>query len=160
MDIIVCAKQVLDVAEIKIHPESKEPLVQGIPKKISDIIGYIVNFKKIGNVSTINATILAFENINREVLGSISFKIASGVTQTFTLTKPLIENNDVFIKLFNGGFPGYLTMFIPNTRLTTNYTYLFENREIIFNFIDTNTVRINAVHDVNVEIDQRYIKDI
>ena len=37
MDIIVCAKQVLDVAEIKIHPESKEPLVQGIPKKISDI---------------------------------------------------------------------------------------------------------------------------
>lgn len=37
MDIIVCAKQVVDVAEIKIHPETKEPLVQGIPKKISDI---------------------------------------------------------------------------------------------------------------------------
>ena len=37
MDIIVCAKQVLDVAEIKIHPETKEPILSGVPKKISDI---------------------------------------------------------------------------------------------------------------------------
>ncbi|MBN2246207.1 MAG: electron transfer flavoprotein subunit beta/FixA family protein [Candidatus Aminicenantes bacterium] len=37
MDIIVCAKQVLDVSEIKIHPETKEPILSGVPKKISDI---------------------------------------------------------------------------------------------------------------------------
>ncbi len=37
MDIIVCAKQVLDVAEIKIHPENKEPMLSGVPRKISDI---------------------------------------------------------------------------------------------------------------------------
>ena len=37
MDIIVCAKQVLDVAEIKIHPETKEPILSGVPRKISDI---------------------------------------------------------------------------------------------------------------------------
>jgi electron transfer flavoprotein beta subunit len=37
MDIIVCAKQVLDVAEIKIHPETKEPMLSGVPRKISDI---------------------------------------------------------------------------------------------------------------------------
>jgi len=37
MDIIVCAKQVLDVTEIRIHPETKEPILSGVPKKISDI---------------------------------------------------------------------------------------------------------------------------
>jgi len=37
MDIIVCAKQVLDVAEIKVHPETKEPILAGVPRKISDI---------------------------------------------------------------------------------------------------------------------------
>jgi len=37
MDIIVCAKQVLDVAEIKIHPETKEPILSGVSRKISDI---------------------------------------------------------------------------------------------------------------------------
>ena len=37
MDIIVCAKQVLDVTEIKIHPETKEPMLSGVPRKISDI---------------------------------------------------------------------------------------------------------------------------
>lgn len=37
MDIIVCAKQVLDVTEIKVHPETKEPILAGVPKKISDI---------------------------------------------------------------------------------------------------------------------------
>jgi len=37
MDIIVCAKQVVDVSEIKIDPSTKKPILQGIPQKISDI---------------------------------------------------------------------------------------------------------------------------
>ncbi len=37
MNIIVCAKQVVDVSEIKIDPNSKKPILQGIPQKISDI---------------------------------------------------------------------------------------------------------------------------
>jgi electron transfer flavoprotein beta subunit len=37
MNIIVCAKQVVDVGEIKIDANTKKPILQGIPKKISDI---------------------------------------------------------------------------------------------------------------------------
>jgi len=37
MNIIVCAKQVVDVGEIKIDPSSKKPILAGIPQKISDI---------------------------------------------------------------------------------------------------------------------------
>ncbi|MEM0466554.1 MAG: electron transfer flavoprotein subunit beta/FixA family protein [Candidatus Thermoplasmatota archaeon] len=34
---IVCAKQVVDVSEIKIDPHTKKPILQGLSKKISDI---------------------------------------------------------------------------------------------------------------------------
>ncbi len=37
MNIIVCAKQVVDVSEMKIDPNTKKPILQGVPKKISDI---------------------------------------------------------------------------------------------------------------------------
>ena len=37
MNIIVCAKQVVDVSEIKIDPSTKKPILTGIPQKISDI---------------------------------------------------------------------------------------------------------------------------
>lgn len=37
MNIIVCAKQVVDVAEIKVDPASKKPILAGIPQKISDM---------------------------------------------------------------------------------------------------------------------------
>jgi electron transfer flavoprotein beta subunit len=37
MNIIVCAKQVVDVAEIKIDPASKKPILAGVPQKISDM---------------------------------------------------------------------------------------------------------------------------
>jgi len=37
MNIIVCAKQVVDVSEIKIDQTTKKPILQGIPQKISDI---------------------------------------------------------------------------------------------------------------------------
>lgn len=37
MDIIVCAKQVIDVSEIKIDEKTNEPILQGIDNKISDI---------------------------------------------------------------------------------------------------------------------------
>ena len=37
MDIIVCAKQVVDVAEVKIDSNTKKPILVGIQKKISDI---------------------------------------------------------------------------------------------------------------------------
>ena len=37
MNIIVCAKQVVDVSEMKIDPSSKKPILQGVPLKISDI---------------------------------------------------------------------------------------------------------------------------
>lgn len=37
MNIIVCAKYCLDVSEIKIDPSTKKPVLQGIPKIISDI---------------------------------------------------------------------------------------------------------------------------
>ena len=37
MNIIVCAKQVVDVSEIKIDPGTKKPILQGVPQKISDI---------------------------------------------------------------------------------------------------------------------------
>jgi electron transfer flavoprotein beta subunit len=37
MNIVVCAKQVVDVGEIKVNPSTNKPVVEGIPKKISDI---------------------------------------------------------------------------------------------------------------------------
>ncbi|MBN1540444.1 MAG: electron transfer flavoprotein subunit beta/FixA family protein [Candidatus Thermoplasmatota archaeon] len=37
MNIVVCAKQVVDVGEIKVNPSTNKPVLEGIPKKISDI---------------------------------------------------------------------------------------------------------------------------
>jgi electron transfer flavoprotein beta subunit len=37
MNIVVCAKQVVDVSEIKVDPTTKRPVLSGIAKKISDI---------------------------------------------------------------------------------------------------------------------------
>ncbi len=37
MKIIVCAKQVVDVSEMKVDPSTKKPILQGVPQKISDI---------------------------------------------------------------------------------------------------------------------------
>jgi len=37
MNIIVCAKQVVDVAEIKVDSSTKKPILAGIPQKISDM---------------------------------------------------------------------------------------------------------------------------
>ncbi len=37
MNIIVCAKQVVDVSEMKIDTNTKKPIFQGVPQKISDI---------------------------------------------------------------------------------------------------------------------------
>lgn len=37
MNIIVCAKQVVDVSEMKIDSNTKKPILQGVPQKISDI---------------------------------------------------------------------------------------------------------------------------
>jgi electron transfer flavoprotein beta subunit len=37
MNIIVCAKQVIDVSEMKIDSSTKKPILQGVPQKISDI---------------------------------------------------------------------------------------------------------------------------
>ncbi len=37
MNIIVCAKQVVDVSEMKVDPKTKKPILQGVPQKISDI---------------------------------------------------------------------------------------------------------------------------
>lgn len=37
MNIIVCAKQVVDVAEIKIDSSTKKPILIGVPQKISDM---------------------------------------------------------------------------------------------------------------------------
>ena len=37
MNIILCAKQVVDVAEIKIDSSTKKPILAGVPRKISDM---------------------------------------------------------------------------------------------------------------------------
>jgi electron transfer flavoprotein beta subunit len=37
MNIIVCAKQVVDVSEMKIDQNTKKPILSGVPQKISDI---------------------------------------------------------------------------------------------------------------------------
>ena len=37
MNIVVCAKQVVDVSEIKIDSNTKKPILAGVPQKISDI---------------------------------------------------------------------------------------------------------------------------
>jgi len=37
MNIIVCAKQVIDVSEMKVDANTKKPILQGVPQKISDI---------------------------------------------------------------------------------------------------------------------------
>lgn len=37
MNIVVCAKQVVDVAEIKIDASTKKPILAGVPQKISDM---------------------------------------------------------------------------------------------------------------------------
>ena len=37
MNIIVCAKQVVDISEVKIDENTKKPLLEGVEKKISDI---------------------------------------------------------------------------------------------------------------------------
>lgn len=37
MNILVCAKQVIDVSEMKVDQNTKKPILQGVPQKISDI---------------------------------------------------------------------------------------------------------------------------
>jgi len=37
MNIIVCAKQVIDVSEMKVDSSTKKPILSGVPQKISDI---------------------------------------------------------------------------------------------------------------------------
>ena len=37
MNIIVCAKQVIDISEMKVDSTTKKPILQGVPQKISDI---------------------------------------------------------------------------------------------------------------------------
>jgi len=37
MNLIVCAKQVVDISEMKIDPSSKKPILEGVPQKVSDI---------------------------------------------------------------------------------------------------------------------------
>ena len=37
MDIIVCAKQVVDVSEMKVDPNTKKPILSGVAQKVSDI---------------------------------------------------------------------------------------------------------------------------
>ena len=37
MNIIVCAKQVIDISEMKIDASTKKPILKGVPQKISDI---------------------------------------------------------------------------------------------------------------------------
>ena len=37
MNIIVCAKQVVDVSEMKVDSNTKKPILRGVPQKISDI---------------------------------------------------------------------------------------------------------------------------
>ena len=37
MNIVVCAKQVVDVSEIKVDSSTKKPILAGVPQKISDI---------------------------------------------------------------------------------------------------------------------------
>lgn len=37
MNIVVCAKQVIDVSEMRVDPSTNKPILQGVPKKISDI---------------------------------------------------------------------------------------------------------------------------
>ena len=37
MNIIVCAKQVVDISEMKLDSNTKKPILQGVPQKISDI---------------------------------------------------------------------------------------------------------------------------
>jgi electron transfer flavoprotein beta subunit len=37
MNIIVCAKQVVDISEMKIDSSNKKPILKGVPQKISDI---------------------------------------------------------------------------------------------------------------------------
>jgi len=37
MNIIVCAKQVVDISEMKLDSSTKKPILQGVPQKISDI---------------------------------------------------------------------------------------------------------------------------
>jgi electron transfer flavoprotein beta subunit len=37
MNIIVCAKQVVDVSEMKVDSNTNKPIIQGVPQKISDI---------------------------------------------------------------------------------------------------------------------------
>jgi len=37
MNIVVCAKQVVDVSEMKIDSSTNKPILQGVPQKISDI---------------------------------------------------------------------------------------------------------------------------
>ena len=37
MNIIVCAKQVVDVSEMKVDSSTKKPILHGVPQKISDI---------------------------------------------------------------------------------------------------------------------------
>jgi electron transfer flavoprotein beta subunit len=37
MNLIVCAKQVIDISEMKVDSSTKKPILQGVPQKISDI---------------------------------------------------------------------------------------------------------------------------
>jgi len=37
MNIIVCAKQIIDISEMKVDPNTNKPILEGVPKKVNDI---------------------------------------------------------------------------------------------------------------------------
>ena len=89
MNIIVCAKQILDISEMKVDSSTKKPILSGVPYKISDIDknaleeAIKIKEKNGGKISVITneSTALLF-SVRNQISESFTFKSLMSFSET------------------------------------------------------------------------------
>ncbi len=93
MEIIVCAKHSIDVSEIKIDPETNNPILKGVPRKISDFDKNAVE-EAIKIKEKLGGKITVFTLGPSESKEGVMELLAMGADEAFILNDPAFENVD------------------------------------------------------------------
>lgn len=91
--IVVCIKQALDVAEIKINPATRRPITVGVPRKISDFdknaLEEAVRLKE-----RLGAEVLVVTVGPEEARMALREALAMGADRAYLLSDPAFEGSD------------------------------------------------------------------
>jgi electron transfer flavoprotein beta subunit len=95
MDIVVCIKQAIDVAELKTDPETNKPIIKGTPRKISDFDKNALE-EAIKIKEKLGGTIRVITAGPSTAQESIREALAMGADEGYILNDPLFENLDTY----------------------------------------------------------------